>query len=202
MIHCMVDIETLGTGRDAAIKSIGATIFKPEHGWIADPAIDGAHTQFYQVVDLEHSDNPGVIDPATVAWWMTQNQEARDSLFSKEVQQAARPLEYVLSDFLQWFRESGAKTFWSNGPMFDERIIREACERNGFDDKTAISFRASRCFRTIKDLAEATGADLRKAHTALKASNPQLLKHKALDDAIAQAMGVCEFYKILGLRKD
>ncbi len=199
MIHCMVDIETLGTGRDAAILSIGAVLFKPELGWVADPAFD-AGGQFYVVVDLEHSASPGTIDAATVGWWMQQSQEARDSIFSEAARGGALPLQAALQAFFLWFKSSSARALWSNGPLFDERLIREAAEREGWRNTNDwISFRASRCFRTIKALAEETGADLGKRHRELKAANPGMLKHKAIDDAVSQAMAVCEFYKILGL---
>ena len=46
MQHVMVDIETLGTGPDAVIKSLGAVDFDPQTGEIGTDC-------FHQVVELK-----------------------------------------------------------------------------------------------------------------------------------------------------
>ena len=65
--HIMVDIETFGTGRDAAIASIGACEFDLE-GKIG--------RTFSAVVDLGASKSPGVLNAATVYWWLQQEEKA------------------------------------------------------------------------------------------------------------------------------
>ncbi len=196
MKHCMLDIETLATGRDAAIKSIGALLFDPKAGKVMDPRDTRA---FYRVISLEKSRSPGVIDPATVSWWMGQSQEARDSLFGPEATAQAIELEQALAHFALWVETFGVEKVWSNGPLFDERLMREAAERNGLPHP--FHYRASRCFRTAGEFAEAGGVDLKKLHKELKAKRPAgHVAHKAIDDCWSQAIAVCEFYRLLNLQ--
>lgn len=196
MKHCMLDIETLATGRDASIKSIGALLFDPKTGEVMEPDSPGA---FYRVISLEKSRSPGVIDPATVSWWMNQSQPARDSLFGPVATAQAIELEQALAHFALWAHTNGIEKVWSNGPLFDERIMREACERNAMP--YPFHYRGSRCFRTVAELVEAKGIDLKSLHKELKTKRPTgFVAHKAIDDCWAQAVAVCEFYRILNLQ--
>jgi len=198
--HCMLDIETLGTGRDACMVSLGALMFDPTTGEIADlNSLEAMHLH----VDLEKSSSPGTIDPSTVSWWMQQSQEARDSLFNPRDQSGLLrpklPLETVLLRFSVWLesykREGRDVPVWSNGPLFDERIIREASERMGLRDP--FHFRSSRCFRTAMQLAKDAGISITKDIT------PPFffIKHNALHDCWMQARAVNILYSSLGLQK-
>ena len=59
--HCMLDIETLGTGTHAAIKSIGALTFDPMTSQVMDVRDTRA---FHRLIDLSKSKHAGVIDAA------------------------------------------------------------------------------------------------------------------------------------------
>jgi hypothetical protein len=85
------DLETLGTKPEALILSIGAAKFDRDTGVISD--------EFYRVIDIE-APGGGVIDASTVAWWMRQNQEARDAVFGEGVERV--PLAHALVDFAEW----------------------------------------------------------------------------------------------------
>ena len=78
--HCMLDIETLGTGTHAAIKSIGALTFDPMTSQVMDVRDTRA---FHRLIDLSKSKHAGVIDAATVDWWMMQSEAARKALFGQ-----------------------------------------------------------------------------------------------------------------------
>jgi hypothetical protein len=166
MKHVMIDIETFSTGRDAAIASFGAVKFCLERG------VAGPEGRFYQVVDLARSNDPGEIDAATVLWWLGQHRDAQQALLSSDAVNLRTTLERF-SAFCE-----GAECVWSNGPLFDERIVREAYHRHKM--KFPFHYRGSRCCRTYYALAHELRVSLR--------SPPEgVVKHHALDDAILQA---------------
>lgn len=74
-LHMMLDLETLGSGNDAAIVQIGAVRFDPfRPGYTMG--------EYKQNVSLESSvAQGGVIDPSTVLWWIHQEEAARLSVF-------------------------------------------------------------------------------------------------------------------------
>jgi exodeoxyribonuclease VIII len=195
---CMLDLETLGTGRDAAIISLGALRFNREANDLA-----GARP-FYLVTKM--SGDIGTIDPATVLWWMQQEQAARDAIFATDAQNAAIPLKDLISHFSRWLDLNddtvGGKLFtlWSNGPTFDEMIIRDAADRKG--SRLPVSYRSSRCCRTYYDLAErlwgAEGARQRLKDAVLRRlPSNQLAEVKlhALHDCYLQAAHMQEIYQ-------
>ncbi len=189
----MLDLETLATGQNAAIVSIGAVAFMADESaqfnalFSSTPEqLENAGLGFHRRINLAQS-NPekrGVIDPATVEWWLKQSDEARASL----VVNPRETLGQALIEFSTWIEENFAKPkkirLWSNGPTFDERLIREAFDRYGFD--FPLSFRGSRCCRTMIELAELYGFD----RSQFKELSSDILKHNALHDAVFQARGV------------
>lgn len=189
----MLDLETFATGQNAAIVSIGAVAFIGDEDskfnalFSNTPAqLEGAGLGFHRRIDLANSNatKRGVISPATVEWWLGQSDEARASF----VQEPRVPLGVALADFATWIEENFAKPrrlrLWSNGPTFDERLIREAFERYGFS--FPLSFRGSRCCRTMIELAELYGWDREQ----FKELSADIFKHNALHDAVFQARGV------------
>lgn len=171
----MLDLETLGTGTDAAIVSIGACRFDLASGQIQD--------EFHEKVDFTPS--MGKVDPATVLWWLEQGEEARKSL----LEGPRSPLASVLQHFRRWVTDGDLKFgrlqgLWSNGPTFDEMILRAAYAR--LDLTFAVSFRLSRCCRTFFMLA----TELQMPRYAFEG-----IKHNALDDARNQARAMCEIHK-------
>lgn len=185
----MLDIETLGTGPNAAIVAIGVCAFDPAQG-----ELEIENGTFYQCVDLELSAHPGVMDPATVIWWLGQSDAARKEITTKEGQV---PLEVALSNLTTWLQKRGVNTedyddkfkLWSKPPMFDERILREAYTRHGY----AFPFhrRAGRDMRTLVDLARSLGC-YREDREAFQGE-----KHNALDDACHQARVVCDIFQAM-----
>lgn len=185
-LHYMLDLETLATSRDAAIIAIGAVQFNPVAGKIVDT--------FYRNVTAKSNHEAGrKIDPNTVEWWLQQSKEAQDALFAEP----RVPLEHALHDFQNWIQIDGTKNkvmyrkgrLWSNGPTFDEVIIRDAFTDLGFDT-FPISFRGSRCCRTIIEIAKALG---------LKKPEREGTRHNALDDARFQAEGVMQMFAETGI---
>jgi len=174
MLHVMLDLETWGTEPGCDIRSIGAVVFDPVSGHV------GYERSFYQAVD--GGEIRGLTrDPKTVEWWESQPEEARGA-FTDLVD-----LHEGLRDFSAWYRslahDTAEVTLWCNGPHFDE-VILKACYK-ACNLPHPWHYRAPRDFRTIMELAD--WPEVERVGTY----------HNALDDAITQALGVIEAYRIL-----
>ena len=176
----MIDIETLGTGKDAAVISMGAVMFNPYTG-----AVQPREDAFYGVLDIN---DPliGVMDPSTVAWWLTQSEAARMAIARPENPASAKDFA---EEFINWTkiqrRDYGdVEALWSNGPLFDERIMRRFFERVG--RKFPVHFRRSACCRTRARFARELGYDTRANHEFVG------VEHNALDDAISQCAWISD----------
>lgn len=179
MNHIMLDLETLGTGNNAAIVAIGACSFDP-HGVDANRRCIGIP------VSLASSMAHGLAaDADTVLWWMQQSDAARTSAFPAE----AAGLAQAVDAFDTWVREQGGDIpMWGNGATFDNVIIRSAYKAVGRTPPW--SYKNDRCYRTLVNLLP---------ESRRPAFDPYGTKHNALDDAIAQARHLQKVYKELGL---
>lgn len=166
----MLDIETMFTGPNAAIVSIGGVLFDPRRG------IENAG-EFY--VELDWKNQKRKIDRGCYAeFWMKQPKEIRQALNGKT------SLEEGLED-LAWFLPKNVIP-WGNGPTFDIVILENAyrqCEM-----EIPWDFWNIRCMRTLKDLYEAERGGLEKS---LFGHN----NHNALDDAKYQANYACAMWR-------
>lgn len=189
----MVDLETLGLNRDAMVVSIGAVRFSlddhpqgPLGGFL--PYTGGI---FYERFELS---GYGHIDPKTLTWWMQQPEAARLAAFGEGSDKSPvpprRPATQIWKDFDEFLRKQPVTGFWSNGPLFDEDIIRHNFLCEGIE--WPISFRATRDYRTIRDLGKAVG---------IEPIEPHGTKHHALDDACNQAENVLAVYRLCKLAR-
>lgn len=185
----MLDIETFGTGNNAAIVQIGAVAFNADgdNGSLftnSPSLLRNVGQGFRMNIDLGQSKSPGSIDAGAVRFWLQQSDEARASILEPGV-----PLGEALRAFAGWIEQVGNGRhnvrLWSNGPTFDETIVRSAFERYGFD--FPVSFRGSRCCRTMMDLAEQYGYNRRQAAAE---GREGLVQHDGLSDAVFQARSV------------
>lgn len=173
----MLDLETLGTGPNAAIIAIGACQF--------DETTLGR--EFYRIVDLASAmDAGGVVDASTILWWMKQSDEARGELLRK-----GTDIYDALQSFRAWILDlspDGDVEIWGNGATFDNVILRSAYTR--LKMSAPWSYRGDRCFRTVR--AEAPPVDT---------SGWGGTAHNALDDARFQARYLQEVWRA-GKRAD
>lgn len=172
----MLDLETLSTRNDAAIISIGLVKFD------ANGVIDSAGWAF----DL--SKVFGHIDANTVAWWMQQNEAAKD--FSFKGKEDPNTVSAAVAGFLK-----GCDEVWANDPDFDHVILKSwwvgLHTVNRYNPGPwPIHHRAARSFRTLMAEGRACGVDIKSAYSGKVAHNP-------IDDAAAQARAVIMVRKAL-----
>ena len=158
-MEVMVDLETLGSGSNAVIISIGAVEFDPVTAIIGREFCENVNPQ--SCVDLGLK-----MDADTVMWWMKQTTEARSAF-----KNPGRHLSAVLLDFATWFPDGA--TLWGNGATFDNVILSNAYKSAGL--KQPWPYWGDRCYRTLKNLRQ----DIAMARTGTH--------HNALDDAKSQA---------------
>jgi len=133
MRDVMLDLETFGTANDAAIVTIGACIFDADTGEIPDR--DDGDRCFHAAIHLDSM--TGSLDPGTVLWWLKQEQARR--LLLERIETGAYEEMQALNLFSAWLQHrlpSPANydtrvRLWSNGPTFDEVILRAAYKRYG-----------------------------------------------------------------------
>lgn len=181
MNDAMLDLETLGTGNDAAIVSIGACLVDL-HG---DGVPIGISHRFYARVHLGSSIEVGLkIDPSTVLWWLQQSDVARKSTFEG----VSLTLPVALRDFNAFLIAGGITSVWGNASTFDNVIIRSAYRACGI--VPAWGFRGDKCYRTVLNLLP------KERQPAWDHGGVQ---HNALDDAVNQALRLQKAWKILAL---
>jgi len=163
MNDVMLDIETYATSANAVILSIGAVRFDQETGELGE--------EFYINVE-PGSQRWREVDPDTLEWWGRQGPAAREKL----TEEPLVSLRTACIEFKKFLKKSDL--LWSNGPTFDEVIIRSAFEQLG--GEFPIGYYNSRCCRTEFALGK---------HLGVKKVTPTV-KHDALADAIAQAKTV------------
>lgn len=167
----MLDIETLSTRNYAAIISIGLVKFD-QNG-----VIDSAGWA------LDLSKVSGHIDPATVGWWMQQNEAAREFSF-KGTEDPVTVAQHI-KQFL-----TGCDEVWANDPDFDLVILKSWWQGLENVGPWPVKYDAGRAFRTIKAEAKACGIEYKSAYDGKVAHNP-------IDDAAAQARAVIMIRKAL-----
>lgn len=167
----MIDLETFGTSKNAAIVQVGACYFDRSTGEIGDT--------FKRNIDAASAMKSGAeMDAGAVYFWLNQPKEAQTSIISGVLQ----PIDQVfkeLNDFL-----NPAKRIWSHA-TFDFVIIMETFRRLGI--KPSFGYKAARDIRTLTDLANLT----------IKKVEREGIHHDALDDAKYQVKYCTEAFKKL-----
>ncbi|PJA24942.1 MAG: 3'-5' exoribonuclease [Alphaproteobacteria bacterium CG_4_10_14_0_2_um_filter_63_37] len=163
----MIDLETMGTGSNAAIVAIGGVAFSFGRRTIT--------SEFYQRISLQESVVCGFdMDADTVLWWMRQSDEVRKEVFEEG---GVHP-NVALLNFISWCGNFGPRDdlkVWGNGSDFDNLILSNAYARQLLT--APWSFRGNRCFRTIKNLFPVPD-DIKPTR--------QGVAHHALHDALHQ----------------
>lgn len=176
-MHTMVDLETLGTGPNALILSIGAVKI--------DLANLSLGEQFHVGLNLDSLPSNAYgfdIEPATVGWWLhparSAGRQALDDV-------AMTDIGSMLEGFALWMGDDNF--VWGNGSSFDNVVLRNAYEKLGMEPPWP--YWKDRCYRTVKNLAPDLTIQRLGAH------------HNALDDARSQATHMLALFEKLGLRE-
>lgn len=206
-VHISLDLETWGKRPGCDLRSIGAAVFDPMTGYIADLSHHaGDHCPAFYIA----TDNPCKYpnggdeyhnlvrkylltrDPSTVSWWNDQSAEAQ-AAFADPVD-----LREALQRFAGWLhivagREAYSPSpeyvplqricIWSHGAAFDPPILAAAYEAVGLP--VPWHYRAPRDTRTAFDMADVGD------HSTYMQQFNHGTAHHALDDAISQARAVC-----------
>jgi hypothetical protein len=171
--HIMVDLETLSTRTNATILTLGAVRFDPLGN---DPIEE--KDKLYIKIDLDScADLDLHIDDNTIEWWSKQSPEAQEEAFGEEGRLSATDAFTQLYKFC-W----GASCFWSNGAGFDIVVCDTYYDR--IQRAAPWKYWAIRDVRTMFDL----GIDPKM---------PQVTAHNAVEDAVAQAIGVQNVSQVL-----
>jgi inhibitor of KinA sporulation pathway (predicted exonuclease) len=171
------DLETLGTGRDSYILSIGCAKFDIETGEILDT--------FYSKT---RCGDEFKIDFDTVAWWMGQDDQVKKDLFNDA---GTIGIKFALQDLINWMCSTGnpkSNKVWGNGATFDISLLEDAFNLRG--ELVTWEFWNIRDVRTVVDLASIDGFDKKKIER-------EGVHHNALDDAIHQANLVSEAFEYI-----
>ena len=165
--HLMLDLETLSARQDAAIISIGATIFTFENG-ISD--------EFLMNISVKDASKYNrSITKDTLLWWKQQPSEVWKSVTTN-----SQTLPDVLNAFNEFASVVGSKGFlWANGAAFDFGIVRGSYEACGIE----------RSWKHWQEL------DLRTMSTVLGIKLSSGNNHNALDDAKNQTRQLIEMFK-------
>lgn len=168
MDNFMIDIETLGTGSNSVILSIGAVEF--------DPDSDDIGEGFHVLVNIDSCLNKGlIVSGSTLCWWMTQSEEARN-IFNR--QSESLHLASALLALRQYMLgKSAIPIVWANGTDFDLAILQNAYSK--VDIEQPWSYYNGRDYRTIKAMLP------KKTFDKLRVK-PEVA-HDAYHDALAQA---------------
>jgi len=156
MTDLMIDIETLGNGKNALPAQIGAVYFDRYSGLLG--------AEFKMNIDARDAQNHGCeFDADTVYWWLSQSPEAIKSFTTGVL----HPLKQTMMSLITFSAQ--AKQIWSHS-TFDFVIMQETfklLKLNGFP------YRAARDIRTLTDLADLNTKNYTR----------EGVHHDALDDA-------------------
>ena len=173
----MIDLETMGTGKDACILAIAAVYFNPKTGELGD--------EFYTNVNLQSNINAGRdIDASTLIWWMQQEKAAQEQVFA--LNHTAPKLSDAIKDFASFFTTDSCKV-WGNGSVFDITILETAFNKC----KTPIAWK----FWNIRDVRTAVDMGQLLDFNPKKDMPFTGTRHNALDDSKHQAKYVSAIYK-------
>lgn len=133
----MIDLETLGNGKNACVVQIGACYFDRVTGQIGDTLRIN--------IDARDAVKSGAeLEADTVYWWLSQDKKAIDSITQGDLLKFI-PAFTELNEFLK-----DAANIWSHA-TFDFVIVTESMKRIGM--KPLFSYRAARDIRTLVELS-------------------------------------------------
>ena len=176
----MLDLETLDSGSDATIISIGAVVFDIE-GRDTVETVRQPERIFYTIVDTwEQGKHGRTMNAETVLWWFQQSDAARQAVCKPGLNLG--PALKLLSTFA---KDNEVQNLWGYGATFDNVIIANACK--AYEVEPIVPYRGNLCARTIIALSGVGRPDDLEGLTA----------HHALADAQRQVIWLQRAYRAL-----
>lgn len=187
MTDFMLDLETWGTAPGCDLRSIGCVKFDISGDTV--PLSNDVRTNYYAAT--HGGDKFGLTRHwETEKWWGEQNEEAQRA-FANSIN-----LHSALTALNGWMEaiEPDHKKIrvWAHGPHFDVGIINVAQVNSGTPPYWY--YRSPRDTRTLLDAA---GISDHSTFIDQFATEPDLIEHHALHDAIVQARAVQAAWKRL-----
>ena len=174
--HAMIDLETLGTGPDCVVLTIGGVKFDPN-------AISEPYQPFYYKFNVdEQLDKGRTTLESTLEWWGKQEESVREEALGDDNR---TPVLEVLQALNKWC--VGADTIWCQGPAFDICILENLLKQ--YNHHTPWPFWKIRDSRTLFGIMP---KDPRK--------EIKFNAHNALEDCKVQALCVQQTISKLGLK--
>ena len=110
--HAMIDLETLGTGPECVVLTIGGVKFNPN-------ALSEPWEEFYYRFDVDEQLEKGrTTQESTLEWWGKQEASVREEALGDGNR---TPVLEVLQALNKWC--VSANTIWCQGPAFDMVIL-------------------------------------------------------------------------------
>jgi len=170
MNDVMVDIEALGNGKNGLICQIGACYFDRRTGEIGK-------TFKVNIDPVDAQKHGAELDADTVIWWLSQSQEARESILNGDKLKLATSIAMFV-DFVR-----PAKAIWSHA-TYDFVMLNETCRRLNMRQ---LPFRKARDIRTLVDMSGVYIKNIKREGT----------HHDALADCLHQVKYCVKCFKAI-----
>ena len=118
-IHCMIDLETLGTGSNSVVVSVGLVAFNISTGEILAELDIGLNLN-------QQIKTGGVIDGDTLEFHFAQAPDSMQKMAQRKVLDVKEGLD-LISNFI---KANNLTTIWGNGATFDNVILRNLYARH------------------------------------------------------------------------
>jgi exodeoxyribonuclease VIII len=173
MIHCMIDLETLGVNNDAVFLIIAAVQFDLDSGKTGKI--------FRKNIKMQSALDAGLkVEAGIVQWWLEQRPEILKLMFQSSVDLLA-----ALAELSYWFKENQIVYPWGNAASFDLGKLVHAY--NVLHLSAPWKYNNERCYRTIKALFPSIA--LSDTHADL---------HDPVADCYYQIKHLCKIWGIVG----
>lgn len=176
----MIDIETLATGPNAVILTIGALRFNP----FVDDSVRTVKDMetFYCRIDPASFDWPDAeINDDTLKWWSKQPPEIQHEAFGEGVHRLT--IREALTELFAFCRP--LDRVWANGPAFDIVIIESAAKKLNL--QLPWNFWQARDCRTV--------------YRMLPERDARSNNHNALDDCYLQTLKLQKTLKHFNIKR-
>jgi 3' exoribonuclease, RNase T-like len=166
----MIDLECLDQVATAAIVTIGVIAFEPDGPPLRPlDELSEASEKWAAKINLQSCLSAGLtIDPATLAWWLRQEEAAR--LECASAIETGVDLKGALLSLSKWLRTMTVGSIWAHGASFEVPILEYASRQVGV--RLPFHYKIVRDTRTLYSLADIRytsedAGDKAPAHTAL-----------------------------------